>query len=115
MTRLGRRYFLALWGLVCFATLTWSQWLMFKAGCVGDVKGGALGDPVLALDIESQAVLVELTGLLLTSVLVSYLCRKTRSGAVASGIAFFFFSFVVLGFVGVFTEAKGVSSCLVAW
>jgi hypothetical protein len=82
------RHFVALWSAASLGTLTLSQWLMFKAGCAGDVKGGASGDPILALEIESQAIFVEFIGLLLTSALVAYLCRSKRGGPGAYGTAF---------------------------
>jgi len=111
MKILASRHFVALWGAASLGTLVLSQWLMFKAGCAGDVKGGASGDPVLALEIESQAIFVELIGLLLASALVAYLFRSKRGGPAAYGSVFFVFAFVALWFLGVETEMQGVSSC----
>ncbi len=46
-------------GLFALATAAWA-YMLHASSCAGDMKGGTWGDPVLALEMESQAFALEL-------------------------------------------------------
>lgn len=49
--------------LLAVACIAATYMLLFKAGCTGDPKGGAWGDPSLALHLESLSLILLVVGL----------------------------------------------------
>ncbi|SRR5712691_12109168 len=43
-------------GAISFVSFAVSFWLMFRAGCAGDLKTGSYGDVRLALELENAAI-----------------------------------------------------------
>jgi hypothetical protein len=82
---------LALWLL--FATgAVFTLFISFKAGCAGDPKGGSLGDPMRALQLESYSLLPLLLGAVSGGVAVGLksksINRVAQGGAFATFILF---------------------------
>ena len=60
-----------------FLSVVLSFVFLFKAGCVGDSKGGAVGDPVLALQLENIAGSLFLLGVLCGG--AAFVLRQNRT------------------------------------
>lgn len=93
------------------AGLFLSLWFMFSAGCAGDLKGGSIGNPLRALELEGYAVILQFVGLLLGSAYVDIAMRKRRNNPIAYAAIFFVAGFGVFSFFGWQLEAQGVQSC----
>ncbi len=51
------KYLSLSFGLLSTTCAVLSFFVMFKAGCTGDTKSGALGDPIRALQLEELSLL----------------------------------------------------------
>ena len=82
----------------------------FQAGCAGDVKTGALGNPSLALEIESSAFSIMFLGLVLGAVAIAL---RTSGWAlrVANGLGFVTIGFILFWLLSLRLESFGVHSC----
>lgn len=96
---------------MAMAGIATAQWLWFRAGCVGDTKGGSLGDPVQALQIETQAAIVQMLALLVATAAITIFARRWPGGPALYGGAFFVVGIVCLWFVGIEVETMGVRAC----
>ncbi len=97
--------------LFTFVNLVASLWLSYLAGCAGDTKGGALGDPVRALELEGQSLLPSLLSLFSGTALLFIFSRGTAAKRTAVAIAFFVFSGAALFYLGIQFEVWGIKSC----
>lgn len=85
---------------------------MFKAGCTGDVKGGALGDPAAALAAEDSAFFFASLGVLLLAAAMLFLSRLTLpQRALVAAIALLLGA-LVSAVLGIRVYLWGVQSCL---
>lgn len=83
--------------------------VMFKAGCAGDPKGGLLGDPVRALQWESYGLLPLLFSAASSGAAIGLM--STSIHRIAHGLAFAMFIFFCLWLAGMQFEIGGVQSC----
>ncbi len=88
--------------------------LSFWAGCTGDVKTGALGNPVAALQIESFSAVAALAAALALVGAVSTLRTRASTTRVKLGVAAAFAVAVLWVTVGLEAEVQGVKQCLTA-
>jgi hypothetical protein len=86
-----------------------SLYLCFKAGCTGDSKGGSLGDPSLALQIENYAFLSLLIATVSGGAAISFATKLGYRSPYA--ILFALFAFIGLWLLGIQIETWGVQSC----
>jgi hypothetical protein len=86
-----------------------SLFAMFQAGCAGDLKGGSLGDPKRALELEG----ISLFPLLLSAVSGGAAIGLTSQSVnrVAHGVAFAILTLICLWLAGMQFETWGVQSC----
>ncbi len=89
----------------------WAWALMFKAGCTGDVKGGALGDPAAALAVEDSAFLLASLGVLLLTASTLYLARFTLAQRALIATAALLMGIVISTVLGIRVYVWGVQSC----
>ena len=93
------------------ATAAWAHQIHL-AGCTADLKSGTWGNPALALEIESRAVLF---GLLASGMLGIALALTATPGAIANRTFRFFAGAVVcfgiLLVAGIYIEAQSTASC----
>jgi hypothetical protein len=99
-------------GLLSALGITVAFALLFQAGCAGDSKTGALGDPARALELESTSLLPFLVGLIAGASLVARALGSTLTQRTANPLAFVIFGGSLLWLLGVQFEAWGVRSCL---
>ena len=85
--------------------------LLFQAGCTGDPKTGALGNPVRSLELEGFALLPFLGGLIAGAASVVKGFSATPSRRAANALAFVIFGGGLLWLLGIQFEAWGVQSC----
>jgi len=96
---------------LAFCSFISALYFSFQAGCAGDVKSGALGNPSLALEIENSAFSFMFFGL----VLGAFAIALRTSGVpqrVANGLGFIVIGFVLFWLLSWQLEALGVHSCL---
>ena len=96
---------------IAVAALAASFGLLFKAGCVGDLKTGSLGDPVAALHYEGLALPLFLLGLLGFATLFFIRRQLALQFRVAHALAFLIFGGFALWLVGIQFETWGVQQC----
>ena len=82
---------------------------MFNAGCAGDLKGGSLGDPIRALELETMSLIVLL--LSVVSCGAGFIYGSKSVHRVAHGLAFAMFMLFGLWLSGIQIELWGVQSC----
>ena len=85
--------------------------LMYKAGCVGDLKSG-FGNPVEALHIEAQSLIALVLSLSGAGCAVFYKSRKHLGERIANAVGYPLIAGVVLWIVGVQIEGWVTMSCL---
>jgi hypothetical protein len=93
------------------ASLALSFWLLFRAGCAGDLKGGALGDPKRALELEYAALPCFFLGVVagITCIaLVRQLPVRQRIGLVGGALLI---GVPALWLLGIQFEVWGVQYC----
>jgi len=86
-------------------------YLLYSAGCVGDTKGGALGSPVAALELEGKAFAAKLLSVIVGA---AFAFRVSPGSIVRKGTSAMFamiFAFGLLFYVGIEAEVAGVRAC----
>ena len=86
----------------------------FQSGCAGDLKGGALGDPILALYLSNISFALQALGLVLGAFAIASCNLLSGSERLNSAIAFVFLFAVLAWMAGVQLEAMGVEACLLS-
>ena len=84
---------------------------MFRAGCTGDVKSGALGNPARALEWESLATLPFLLGVVAGVALMARTLRGVSGWSKAAIAACALVGTVSLWLGSVEMESRGILSC----
>ena len=97
-------------GLLSVIAAAWLFFIMFKAGCAGDIKGGSLGDPVLALQLESYGLLPLFISAASGGAAIGLMSKSIHR--VAQGVVFATFMLFCLWLAGMQFEIGGVQSCL---
>lgn len=97
----------------CLVATAAAWYLSYLAGCTGDTKGGALGDPVRALEIESYALVPELLALLCLAGLPLAHGKISHPVQFSVAVLLFVIGLPVLIFTGIHFEAMGVRVCFV--
>jgi hypothetical protein len=82
--------------------------IMFKAGCAGDPKGGSFGDPVRALQLESFGLLPLLLSAASGGAAIGLMSKSVHR--VAQGLAFATFTLFCLWVAGMQFEIWGIQS-----
>ena len=106
--RLG---FLAVLSAISLSFDAVSAWLLFKAGCAGDTKGGRLGDPLVALSLENAAFPFFLLAIVATVSLLAWLTPGSARYRVAAIVAFVLVGVPALWLMGHQVEVWGVQHC----
>lgn len=83
--------------------------IMFKAGCAGDSKGGSLGDPVRALQLESFGLLPLFLSAASGGAAIGLMSKSIHR--VAHGLGFALFMLFCLWLASMQFEIEGVQSC----
>jgi hypothetical protein len=83
--------------------------VMFKAGCAGDLKGGALGDPIRALQYERYSVFSLIVSAASGGATVALMSKSTHR--IAHSLAFATATLICLWLAGIQFEIWGVQSC----
>jgi hypothetical protein len=96
-------------GLLFAVSAALSLFVMFKAGCTGDPKGGSLGDPVRALELEGVGLLLLLVSAASGGAVISLASQSIHR--IAQGVAFALLALIGLWFAGMQFEFWGVQSC----
>ena len=96
-------------GLLFAMSAALSLFVMLKAGCAGDPKGGSLGDPIRALQLESVALLPLLLSAVSGGAAVGLISQSINR--VAHGVAFALLALICLWLAGMEIEIWGVQSC----
>lgn len=91
---------------MCAAT---ALFVMFKAGCAGDPKGGSLGNPVGALELEGIGLLPLLLSAASGGAAIGLASWSIHR--IAQGVAFALLIFIGLWLAGMQFEVWGVQSC----
>lgn len=99
--------------IVLMASIADYLYLGYLAGCAGDTKGGALGDPVRALVLEGYSLGPLLLAVASTGLAVFSFMHGPVGLRMSISVASVLFSAVVLWFAGVLIEWEGAKSCLV--
>ncbi len=108
MKRLG---LLTLLGAASAVFFTFALWLLFRAGCAGDTKGGGYGDPLVALQLEDAALpffVVAVAGIIILIASLRAIALRYR---VALVVAFVLTGAPVLWLTGLRVESWGLRSC----
>jgi hypothetical protein len=109
MTVNAKRYLPLAFGLLFVIGAALALFVMFKAGCAGDSKGGALGNPVRALQLENLGLLPLLISAAAGGAAIVLMSKSAHRDA--QGIAFAMFTLVSLWLAGIQFETWGVQSC----
>ena len=102
---------LAILGGMSLAFYAVSAWLLFKAGCAGDTKGGSLGDPLVALSLENAAFPFFLLAIVATVSLIAWLTPGSVWYRVAAIIACVLVGVPALWLTGLQVEVWGLRHC----
>jgi hypothetical protein len=108
MRRLGP---FAILGATSLALYAVSAWLLFKAGCAGDTKGGSYGDPLVSLSLENAAFPFFLLAVVATASLIAWLTPGSMRYRVAATVAFVLVGIPVLWLMGLQVESWGLRHC----
>ena len=84
---------------------------MYQAGCAGDLKTGALGDPSRALNIESTGVLFAWLGIGFLTIAVSVHTGLLVVRRIATVICTVVLSLAVFTYLGISAEVRGTQNC----
>jgi hypothetical protein len=85
--------------------------LSFKAGCTGDLKGGALGNPIEALRLQGFAAMAALASTIAFMCAASTLRTRSPSTRLKLAIAAVLITSLVWFTVGWEAEIQGVRQC----
>jgi len=96
-------------GLLFAVSAAAALFVMFKAGCAGDVKGGSLGNPVRALELEGVGLVPLLISAVSGGAAVGLMSRS--SYRVVYGVGFALAALICLWLAGIQFEIWGVQSC----
>lgn len=96
-------------GFLFAMSAAFALFIMFKAGCAGDPKGGSLGDPVRALQLEGVGLLPLLLSAASGGAAIGLASQSIHR--VAHGVAFALLALICLWFAGMQFEVWGVQSC----
>jgi len=97
-------------GLLFVIGASLSLFIMFKAGCAGDPKGGSLGDPIRALQLEGYSFFPLLLSAVTGGAAIGMMSKSIHR--VAQGVAFAMLALFCLWIAGMQLEIWGVQSCL---
>lgn len=95
---------------LCLLSTAASLLATFKAGCIGDIKGGALGNPARALELENISLLFLLLSASAGGTAIGLISRSIHR--IAKGVAY---GLLILGGVwlaSIQCEIWAVQSCL---
>ena len=84
---------------------------MYQAGCTGDLKGGSLGDPLRALEIEGKGVALSWLSVLLLAAVAGSLPKLDITQRVVAALAALIVGVIALTIAGIQFEVWGVQSC----
>lgn len=96
-------------GLLFALSAAVAFFVMFKAGCAGDPKGGSLGDPVRALELEGVGLFPLLVSAVSGGAALGLASQSIHR--VAHGAGFALLALICLWFAGMQFEIWGVQSC----
>jgi hypothetical protein len=96
-------------GLLFAVSTALTFFVMFKAGCAGDTKGGSLGDPVRALELEGVALFPLLVSVASGGATLGMASQSIHR--VAHGTGFALLALICLWFASMQFEIWGVQSC----
>ena len=96
-------------GLLFAVSVALALFVMFQAGCAGDPKGGSLGDPIRALELESVGLLPLLVSAASGGAALGLASQSIHR--IAHGAGFTLFTLICLWFAGMQFETWGVQSC----
>ena len=105
----AKKYLLACLWLIFAAGAAFTFYILFRAGCAGDTKGGSLGDPVRALQLESYSLLPFIFSAVSGGAAVGLMSKSIHR--VAQGGAFATLILFCLWLAGMQFETWGVQSC----
>jgi hypothetical protein len=111
MTAVPSRYVRITLVLCAGACIATSLFFMYRAGCAGDLKGGALGDPLKALAIESNGVALGWLAAVLLAAVASTLPWSHTIHRVTAVIFALVVGWGVMTISGIHFETQGVQSC----
>jgi len=100
-------------GVTSLALFAISFWLLYKAGCAGDTKGGSYGDPLVALSVEGAALPLFVLAVVGAISLVASLTLSLRY-RVALIVAFVLVATPALWLTGLRVESWGLRTCFSA-
>ncbi|MEQ1663072.1 MAG: hypothetical protein ABL877_10310 [Thiobacillus sp.] len=103
------RYLSLCFGLLFVIGASLYLFIMFKAGCAGDAKGGSLGDPTRALQLEGYSFYPLLLSAGTGGAAIGMISKSIHR--VAQGVAFATFALSCLWIAGMQLEIWGVQSC----
>ena len=111
MTLLQKPRYAGLLGLLSVAGIGIWCWLLFRAGCAGDVKTGSQGDPVRAQELERFAVPFLLSGLVAGLAFVASLRNLPAGKRVLWGVRLVLFALPIAWIIGVQFELLALRIC----
>jgi len=86
-------------------------YLAFRSGCVGDLKGGSLGNPKEALRIQGLSLAPMLIAVLTMAAIPFISMQSTTLKRTIASIALFLLGFAALEAGGIYAEIEGVQNC----
>ena len=101
-------------GVLALIGVSLSLFIMFQAGCAGDPKGGSLGSPIRALELEGLATLPFMVGLLCGACAIGFAPMLSLSLRVTYSFLFLFVCGICFWLLGIQFEIWGVQLCFVS-
>ncbi len=83
--------------------------LMFQAGCAGDLKGGSFGDPVRALELENLGLLSMLVSAFSGGAALAF--SSQSKNRIAGGVGFALLALVCLWFASMSLDIFAAQLC----
>ncbi|KAF0843141.1 hypothetical protein FNL37_0559 [Methylovorus glucosotrophus] len=96
-------------GLLFAVSAAATLFIMFKAGCAGDTKGGSLGNPARAVELEELALFPLLISAAASGTAICFGSQSIYR--IAHGAGFAILVLIFLWFVGMYIEAWSFKSC----
>ena len=96
-------------GLLFVMSAILSFFVMFKSGCAGDIKGGALGNLVRAQELEGLGNIISVLSAAFGGAAYGLVSRSRNR--IAHSVAFALFSLVCFWLAGMQFNTWGVQSC----
>ncbi|MFI5346714.1 MAG: hypothetical protein ACHQ51_10105 [Elusimicrobiota bacterium] len=94
-------------GAIALGCLAVSMYFLFKAGSVGDMKGGTWGDPALALVIEARGMLLLVVGAIMIGITWLFHSVAPLKRRIPLSLAVAFFSVLISWCLGFYLEEQG--------